>query len=81
MMAAKGKGIGIGALVLLGLIAWWLFRDEETYGSQLASDVASGKLPTIPVFGDDNTVLAAEATASAPLNLSTSTGPTNATGF
>lgn len=81
-MATKAAGIGIGALVVLGLIAWWLFRDGGTsYGAQLASDVATGKLPTVPVFGDDNTVLAAEATASMPLDLSTSTGPTNATGF
>jgi len=36
-----GKGIGIGAIVVIGLIAWWLTRSKQ---AQAATGAPSGEV-------------------------------------
>lgn len=78
-MATKAKGIGLGALVVLAIIVWYLFIRDDSTAAHLAADVAGNKLPQIPEFGTDAIIDAADATASLSLNLGAS-GPSS-TGF
>ena len=42
-----GKGIGIGAIVVIGLIAWWLTRSKQ---AQAATGVPSGEVSRLSEY-------------------------------
>lgn len=82
-MAAKGKGIGLGVLVVAAVVLWYLMQDNSP-AAALAADVAGGKQVQVPTFGTDNIIDAADAVASTgslPLSLSTLGAGAGTTGF
>lgn len=87
MATAKAKGIGIGALVVIAIIVWYLFIRDDSYAAHLAADIASGKQIEVPEFGTDNIIDAADAvaaTSNLPLSLDPSVAGLplpNSTGF
>ena len=83
MASAKAKGIGIGALVVIAIIVWYLFFRDDSVAANLAADIASGKQIDVPEFGADNIIDAADAiaaTSNLPLSLTKLNLP-GSTGF